>query len=206
MHHSWALRPFKCSTYLCRGTDWDPRSLTSPQKMVCVQSHAPATMYFYALHEWMFFSLSVIFGTSSLLFCYAQRPVISLSWFIQQFDAVQVTTFERLCERGLIHSAKRCSHNDHLNGSVLSKRMFLLWTPLATDLWNGFKSASQNTDLLHGWAQYILLLKWTKLQLSIYDAMPMVYRFFQPVLHFSSERALRAPTKETFGKNNKHNA
>jgi hypothetical protein len=163
-------------------------------------------MYFYALHEWMFFSLPVIFGTSGLLFCYAQRPVISLSWFIQKFDAVLVTTVQRLCERGLIHSAKRCSRNDCLNEGVLSKRMFLLWTPLATDLWNGFKSTSQNPDLLCGWAQYILLLKWTKLQLSIYDAMPMVYKFFQPVLHFSSECALCIPTKGTFGKNNKQNA
>jgi hypothetical protein len=154
----------------------------------------------------MFFSLPVIFGTSSLLFCYAQRPVIFLSRFIQQFDAVLVTTVQHLFERGLIHSAKRCSHNDHLNGGVLSKRMCLLWTPLANDLLNGFKSTSQNTDLLCAWAQYILLLEWTKLQLSIYDAMPMVYRFYQPVLHFSSEHALHAPTKGTFGKNNKQNA
>jgi hypothetical protein len=163
-------------------------------------------MDFYALQEWMFFSLPVIFETSSLLFCYAQRPVSSLSRFIQQFDAVLVTRVQRLCERGLIHSAKRCSHNDSLNDGVLSKRMFLLWTPLATDLWNGFKSTSENTDLLCGRAQYILLLKWTKLQLSIYDAMPMVYRFFQPVLHFSSECARRAPTKGAVGKNNKQNA
>jgi hypothetical protein len=114
----------------------------------------------------MFFSRPVIFGTWSLLFCYAQRPVISLSRFIQQFDAVLVTTVQHLCERGLIHSAKRCSHNDRLNGGVLSKRMCLLWTPPANDLLNGFKSTSQNTDLLCAWAQYISLLKWTKLQLS----------------------------------------
>jgi hypothetical protein len=154
----------------------------------------------------MFFSQPVIFGTSSLLFCYAQRLVISLSWFIQQCDTVVVTSVQPLCERGLIHSAKLYSHSDCLNDGVLNKRMFLLWTPLATDLWNGFKSTSQNRDLLCGRGQYILLLKWTKLQLSIYEAMPMVYRFFQPVLHFSSERALHDPTKGTFGKNNKQNA
>jgi hypothetical protein len=163
-------------------------------------------MYFYALHEWKFFSLPVIFRTSSLLFCYTQRPVISLLQFIQQFDTAVVTTVQCLCERGLIYSAKLYSHNDRLNDGVLSKRMFLLWTPLATDLWNGFKSTSQNRDLLCGWAQYILLLKWTKLQLSIYEAMPVVWRFFQPVLQFSSERALCNPTKGMLGKNNKQNA
>jgi hypothetical protein len=163
--------------------------------MVCVQIHSPATLPDYALlcTSWMDvfqpacnlrnLKFVVLLSTEACDFSLTIHSTVRHSCS---------TTVQRLCERGLIHSAKRCSRNDRLNDGVLSKRMFLLWTPLATDLWNGFKSTIQNTDLLCTRAQYILLLKWTKLQLSIYDAMPMVYRFFQPVLHFSSERDPRS--------------
>jgi hypothetical protein len=45
-------------------------------------------------------------------------------------------------------------------------------------------STSQNTDLQGGRTQDILPLKGTKQQLSVYDKMPMVYRFFHACLTF----------------------
>jgi hypothetical protein len=65
-----------------------------------------------AQHESMFFTRPVTFENSSLLFCHAQRSVISLTRFIQQFEAVLVIKIQHLCERSLIHSAKRCRHKN----------------------------------------------------------------------------------------------
>jgi hypothetical protein len=78
-----------------------------------------------AHHAWMFFCLPVIFETSSLLFCHAQRPVISVSRFNQQFDAVLVTTMQHLCEEALIHSAKRRCKNVYMMACLVGNVLVL---------------------------------------------------------------------------------
>jgi hypothetical protein len=58
---------------------------------------------------------------------------------------------------------------------------------LVTDIRHCSLFCSQNTHTLCVWSQDILVLKGTKHQMSVYDKMPRVYRFFLACLTFQLE-------------------
>ena len=114
--------------------------------------------------------------------CYATGSLSLPSHDMLAVWAMQST----FLERSLIHSAKHCCLEEHLNNGVFCSRIFLLCTPLKYD---HIPNIATDTGLRHAVFQpkqtrvtvwlspkiWLQVLKWTKHQLSLYHNLPMLF-------------------------------
>ena len=103
------------------------------------------------------------------------------------------TTQSTFLEQSLIHSAKCCCLQEHLNNGMFCSRIFLLCALLkydhmpniATDMWHAVSQPKQTESLCDSPEIWLQVLKWTKHHLFLYHNLPMLYTLgsFMPVLH-----------------------